>query len=1649
MAATTRILYVDDEPDLLDIGKLFLEENREFSVDCALSGKEALSRIAAGHYDVIVSDYQMPGMDGITLLKKVRAKDKALPFILFTGRGREEVVIEALNEGADFYLQKGGEPESQFTELAHKIRSAVSRQRTERLAKDTERRLFDIINFLPDATFAIDTEGNVIAWNRAIEEMTGVIARDILGKGNYEYSLPFYGERRPILIDLVSIPDEELSRDKYAIIKKEGCVLIAETTLPRPLGRYSVLLGKASLLYNDEGIVIGAIESIRDITEQRRDQEELREASSRYEVLIAASNTGAWEYHVDSGFLWCSPEYFSMLGRDICDFDLSGTRNIEQTWIDLLHPEDRERASRHFDTYLGNPEGMYEQHFRMLHKDGHWVWIWSRGKTVRDTNGKPTGITVGTHIEITDRMRAEQELRKAHDEYVDLLEHMSDVYYRSDTQGRLILASRSWAKDLGYDDLSECLGKNIADTFYAAPGDRKRFLEEVYRNSSVSDYEVTLKKKDGTLLTVATSSYLYFDESGNVLGVEGTWRDITERKRAEEALNESGKRFRELSDLLPQVVYETDAKGILMYANRIAFEWFGYTEDEYSQGLNVLQMLAPRDRDRGGAAFRAMFEGKKGMGIADEYQALRKDGGTFPISIYSSPVIVHGRITGLRGIIIDITERKRVEEALQILTEFRESVITNARVWMSVLDQRGKILIWNTAAEEISGYRAEEVIGKNEIWKLLYPEKVYRNQVTNTITRIIHDRKYLENFETTIRSRQGTEKVISWNTKGIPDATGKISDYIAIGVDVTDRQMAEIALRESEEQYRTVIENAGEAIVVAQDGVLKFANPRTMELLQSTPEKVIGCPFTDFIHPDDRALVFERYQRRVQGEDVAVNYDFRLVGENGRIIWVIISAVRITWEGRPATLNFLTEITERKRVDEALKESETRFREIFNNVNDAIHLHEIGEDGRPGKFIDVNDIACQILQYSKDEMLQHTPLDFATGYHSRPLDEILEELRTVRHAVFETGHIRKDGTIVPVEVNAHKITLMGREVVLSVVRDITERKLAEETLRESKERLNLAIDGANLGLWDMYLLTGEMVHNRRWAEMLGFSTDELEKPSVWWGERVHPDDYQNVLALSNLHRARKVPLFDAVYRMKHKDGSWRWVHSQGKIVARDSEGQPLRMIGINQDITEQKRVGEKEQELTEFRESIITNARVWLSVLDLTGKILLWNTAAEEISGYRAEEVIGKNEIWKLLYPQKEYRKHITDTITRIIRDKKYLENFETTIRSRQGIERVISWNTKGLPNASGKISDYLAIGVDVTDRQMAEVALRESEKKYRMLIELTDEGVWIIDKEYRTTFGNNRLAAMFGYTQQEMIGKQVREFMPAEDMQVHSQRMRERQGGKSDRFEQKFFRKDGSMFWAIATVTPLAEKNKVVGAFAMLTDITDRKLAEEALHQANRKLTLLSTITRHDINNQLLTLNGFLALLFKIAPDPAFEYYFTRITTASLRISSMIQFTKEYEKIGVNAPVWQDCRTLVDTSTNEAQLGQVMVKNDLPRDAEVFADPMIARVFYNLMDNAVRYGGKITTIRFFVKDREGDHILVCEDDGDGVPAEEKEQIFERGFGKNTGLGLFLAREILGITGITIKETGEPGKGARFEMTVPERMYQSGDNERG
>ena len=347
----------------------------------------------------------------------------------------------------------------------------------------------------------------------------------------------------------------------------------------------------------------------------------------------------------------------------------------------------------------------------------------------------------------------------------------------------------------------------------------------------------------------------------------------------------------------------------------------------------------------------------------------------------------------------------------------------------------------------------------------------------------------------------------------------------------------------------------------------------------------------------------------------------------------------------------------------------------------------------------------------------------------------------------------------------------------------------------------------------------------------------------------------------------------------------------------------------------------------------------------------------------------------------------------------------------------------------------------DITDIRQVEEALEESEERFRFAMRYLPGTLWTIDTDLRFTLSVGSGLKALGLEPNQVVGKSLYDFFKTTDpgdtaIAAHQRALH----GEVVTYE---YGHHGLMFKTI--VAPMREpKGTITGVVGIAFDITGIRRAEEALHKSNKKIHHLASITRHDINNQLTALRGYLTILELKQPDPALSEYFLKITTAAQRISAMILFTKEYEQIGVNDPVWQDGRTLADTAAKATPPGRLNVTNDLPAGAEVYADPLLAKVFFNLVDNAVRYGGKITTLRFSAEGHDRDHIIVCEDDGDGVLSEEKEKIFERGFGKNTGLGLFLSREILDITGITITETGKPGKGARFEMTVPKGAWRIG-----
>jgi PAS domain S-box-containing protein len=345
--------------------------------------------------------------------------------------------------------------------------------------------------------------------------------------------------------------------------------------------------------------------------------------------------------------------------------------------------------------------------------------------------------------------------------------------------------------------------------------------------------------------------------------------------------------------------------------------------------------------------------------------------------------------------------------------------------------------------------------------------------------------------------------------------------------------------------------------------------------------------------------------------------------------------------------------------------------------------------------------------------------------------------------------------------------------------------------------------------------------------------------------------------------------------------------------------------------------------------------------------------------------------------------------------------------------------------------------------RITAEKNLKTSELQYRRLFETAQDAILILDGDSGEVIDANKfILDLLGYPLEYFVGRHLWELGFLKDKSIAKHAFDTLKTDGYIRYEDiPLEAHDGrSIDVEFISNSYLVGDKKIIQC--NIRDTTARIRIQDALVLAGKKMSLLSSITRHDINNQLTVLRGYLNMLEISKLNPTQIEYFQKITNAAERISAIIRFTKEYEEIGVHDPTWQDIPSLVEIAGRELHLGKVTVKNDLPTGTEVFADQLIGRVFFNLIDNAVRYGRKITTIRFSAE-KSGDILLIlCEDDGDGVPTEEKEKIFGRGYGKNTGMGLFLSREILDITGITIHETGEPGKGARFEIKVPKGAFR-------
>ncbi len=360
----------------------------------------------------------------------------------------------------------------------------------------------------------------------------------------------------------------------------------------------------------------------------------------------------------------------------------------------------------------------------------------------------------------------------------------------------------------------------------------------------------------------------------------------------------------------------------------------------------------------------------------------------------------------------------------------------------------------------------------------------------------------------------------------------------------------------------------------------------------------------------------------------------------------------------------------------------------------------------------------------------------------------------------------------------------------------------------------------------------------------------------------------------------------------------------------------------------------------------------------------------------------------------------------------------------------------------SPKKGFFVAMFDNITERKQVEIALQESEIKFREIFNSANDAIHLHEIDERGLPGrlidvNDVACRMVQYTKEEMLEKSPLDLTT----EYHSRPLEEIGGDIITKgvaiFETRYLRKDGSIVPVEVNAHVVVIQGKKL-VLSIIRDLSRRKAAEEALQAANKKLTLLSSITRHDIKNQLMALNSYIELSKDAVENPVeLKNYMDKEQKIADTINRQISFTQDYEGLGVKSAAWQDISALVRDAATSLPMKDIGL-NIQCYGLEVFADPLLQKVFYNLIDNSLHYGGDtMTSIHVSMNCHGKDLQIIFEDDGTGISNEDKKQLFTKGFGKHTGLGLFLCREILSITGITIIENGETGKGARFEITVP------------
>ena len=468
--------------------------------------------------------------------------------------------------------------------------------------------------------------------------------------------------------------------------------------------------------------------------------------------------------------------------------------------------------------------------------------------------------------------------------------------------------------------------------------------------------------------------------------------------------------------------------------------------------------------------------------------------------------------------------------------------------------------------------------------------------------------------------------------------------------------------------------------------------------------------------------------------------------------------------------------------------------------------------------------------------------------------------------------------------------------------------------------------------------------------------------------------------------------------------------------------------------TQAEELGSDERIKAVFRDALIG---IYRTTPD--GRVLMANPALVQMLGYGSyQELKERNIETDPIYADRDRKELLAE-----IDEKGSVVGKESAWRRQDGSTFFVQETARAVKGPDGTTLYYEGTVQDITEKRMAEEALRESKEKFQALVESIGDFIWELDPRGRYVYASPQIELILGYRPEEIIGRTPSDTVLEEDvmatMLIFMDRFLQKQ--RFTNIVSRHRHKDGRVVYVETNAVPvLGHHGELTGYRGIDRDVTPRMVMEKALQAANDNLSLLNSITRHDVSNQLTIINGYLDLLGKMVQDEMGTAYLAKARKATSSIRRQIEFSKDYQDMGKREPRFQVVGDVVMSATAGLDLGHISLTVNT-KGLEVFADPMLEKVFRNLMDNSVRHGGSVRSISVDWRLEGEGAVISYQDDGVGIADDERPLLFVKGHGKNTGLGLFLSKAILAITNISIAAMPSE-RGARFDIRIPSGMFR-------